>query len=174
MDERRTELTIDPQNDPEPDSQTDPGPDPGADPETARTMALAIELRALTSKMQRRLRAEARAGEFTWSQASVLIHLERDGPATVSTLARTECVRPQSMGATVSALEAAGYVTGTPDPADGRQTILSLTDHAREAIRASRAAREDWLFRTIRAKLTPAEQEQLATGISLLNRLADS
>jgi DNA-binding MarR family transcriptional regulator len=65
-------------------------------------------------------------------------------------------------------------VTGAPDPADGRQTILSLTDACREWIKASRAAREDWLFRAIRTKLTPMEQEELATTVALLNRLVDS
>ena len=83
-------------------------------------------------------------------------------------------VRPQSMGATVSTLEAAGFVIGTPDPADGRQTILSLTNTCREWIKASRAAREDWLFRAIRTKLTPAQQQELVTTVTLLNRLVDS
>jgi DNA-binding MarR family transcriptional regulator len=78
------------------------------------------------------------------------------------------------MGATVSDLEAAGLVSGAPDPADGRQTILSLTAACREMIKASRAAREDWLFRAIRTKLAPTEQEALATGVELLKRLADS
>jgi DNA-binding MarR family transcriptional regulator len=36
-------------------------------------------------------------------------------------------MRPQSMGSAVALLEAAGFVSGAPDPSDGRQTILSLT-----------------------------------------------
>ncbi len=104
----------------------------------------------------------------------MIIRLERDGPATVSALARAEGVRQQSMGATISTLEAAGLVKGSPDPADGRQTILSLTDACREMIQASRAAKEDWLFHAIQTKLSPAEQEQLATNLELLKRIADS
>jgi DNA-binding MarR family transcriptional regulator len=102
---------------------------------------------------------------------AVLTRLESAGPATVTALARAEGVRPQSLGANVSVLEAAGLVTGIPDPSDGRQTILSLTAAARERITAGRAAKDDWLFRAIRTNLDPTEQEQLATGVELLKRL---
>ena len=144
------------------------------DPETARALAVAGELRVLIGKLKRRLREEAHPGDLTWSQVSVLSLLEREGPATVTTLARAEGVRPQSMGATVSVLEAAGLVSGAPDPTDGRQTILFLTAACQEWIKASRAAREDWLFRAIRTKLAAEEQEALAIGVELLKRLVDS
>ncbi len=147
---------------------------PVGDLEAEHTLALAVELRVLLGQLKRRLREEGSMGDFTWSQTSVLSRLERDGPATVTTLARAEGVRPQSMGATVSALEAAGFVSGTPDPSDGRQTILSLTAACREWIKASRAAREDWLFRGISTKLSADEQTQLASGVELLKRLVDS
>ena len=141
---------------------------------SARASALARELRVLISQLRRTLREQTHLGDYTWSQTAVVIRLERDGPATVSALARADGVRPQSMGATVATLEAAGLVKGSPDPADGRQTILSLTDNCRELIKAKRAAKEDWLFRAIQTKLSPAEQEELATALELLKRLADS
>ncbi len=62
---------------------------------------------------------------------------------------------------------------GTPDPRDGRQTIYSLTRKCLELVRASRAAREDWLLRTIQTKFTPAEQQALAAGVGLLTRLIE-
>jgi len=77
------------------------------------------------------------------------------------------------MGATVSALQEAGLVSGVPDPADGRQIMLSLTATAREWINASRAAREDWLSRAIRSHLSPVEQEELAKAATLLRRIVD-
>src|ERR1700730_12727989 len=144
------------------------------DPEEARVSALASELRVLIGKLKRRLSEEAHSGDFTWSQTAVLGRLEREGPATVTPLAKAEGVRPQSMGATVSVLEAAGLVSGAPDPADGRQTMLSLTAACRQWIKAGRAAREDWLFRAIRANLAPAEQEELASAIELLKRLVEA
>jgi DNA-binding MarR family transcriptional regulator len=145
-----------------------------SDSGVTRASALAGELRVLISQLKRRQREQTHLGDYTWSQVAVLIRLERDGPATASALARSDGVRPQSMGATVATLEAAGLVKGSPDPADGRQTILSLTDTCRELIKANRAAKEDWLFHAIQTKLSPAEQEKLATALELLKRLADS
>jgi DNA-binding MarR family transcriptional regulator len=77
------------------------------------------------------------------------------------------------MGATISVLETEGLVTGTPDPADGRQTIYALTAECRRMLKASRAAREDWLFRAIQAKLTTREQEKLGMVVELLQRLSE-
>lgn len=140
-------------------------------PEQARVLELAAELRIVISSFTRKLRAQASAGDFTPSQRSVLLRLERDGATTVTALARAEGVRPQSMGATVSGLEAAGHIKGTPDPADGRQTILSLTPAFLQMIQASRAAREDWLVREIQSCYNTKEQESLAKAIALLKRL---
>ncbi len=117
---------------------------------------------------------QASGGDFTPSQIAVLIRLENEGSQTVTALARAAGVRSQSMGATVAVLEAAGLVAGEPDPADGRQTILSLTDACREWVQANRAAREDWLFHAIQTTLTPAEQAELAAGVELLKRLVNS
>jgi DNA-binding MarR family transcriptional regulator len=141
---------------------------PPADPH-----ALAGELRALAGKLKRRLREQANVGDLTPSQISVLLRLEKDGPATASTLARMEGMRPQSMGPIIAALESAGLVRGSPHPTDGRQTILSLTEACRRRIDQGRTARQDWLSRTIAARLSPAEQQQLAATIGLLRRLVD-
>ncbi len=147
---------------------------PAGQPGAMRAPALAGELRVVLGTLVRRLREQTRPGGLTSSQAAVLGRLDRDGPATVTALARAEGVRPQSMGATVSALEAAGLVRGAPDPADGRQTLWSLTTACRRFIKANRAAREDWLCRAIRAKLAAKEQAELARAVGLLKRLADS
>ncbi|AFT89348.1 MarR family winged helix-turn-helix transcriptional regulator [Paraburkholderia phenoliruptrix] len=136
--------------------------------------ALAEELRVLNGKLRRRLREESHLGDFTPSQIQVLGLLEREGSATVSELARAHGMRPQSMSETLSVLKAAGLVSGAPDPNDGRQTVLSVTPAFRKKIKASRAAREDWLFRTIQTRFSAAEQQQLATGVELLKRLIDS
>jgi DNA-binding MarR family transcriptional regulator len=139
----------------------------------ASVSALAAELHTLASKLKRRLREQASARDLTLSQIAVLMHLDRDGPATVTALARLEGVRSQSMGATIASLETLGLVKGSPDPADGRQTILSLTPACRENIRTGRAARHEWLQRTIQSKLTPDEQRELAAAMRLLGRITD-
>ncbi|AYG62990.1 MarR family winged helix-turn-helix transcriptional regulator [Rhizobium jaguaris] len=140
-----------------------------AEPPLASTVA--EELRAFASKLKRKLREQGHAGDLTSSQASALVRLEKEGPMTTSALARSEGMRPQSMGALLAALESSGLVAGIPDPSDGRQTILSLTDKCRLLIQEGRAARQDWLARTIEAKLSAAEHKQVLSAIAILARL---
>lgn len=134
---------------------------------------LAGELRISLGKLIRRLREQAHPGDFTSAQKSVLLRLDRDGPATVSALARAESVRPQSMRVTVAGLEAMGAIRGEPDPGDGRQTLIHLTPHFRKHLKASRAAKEDWLVRALQAQLSPHDQGELMAAVKLLQRLAD-
>lgn len=141
--------------------------------ESSSSSALAAEIRNLIARLKRRLREQGNAGDFTPSQVAVLHRLERDGPATASGLARAEDMRPQSMGAILSPLLNAGLVSSEPDPEDGRQILLSLTDHCLDLIREGRAARQDWLSRTIEARLSLAEQEELGRATRLLSRLLD-
>lgn len=135
--------------------------------------ALAGELRISLGKLVRRVREQAHPGDFTSAQKSVLLRLDRDGPATVSALARAESVRPQSMRITVAGLEAMKAVSGKPDPNDGRQTLVDLTPAFRKTLRESRAAKEDWLVRALQAQLSPQEQDELAAAVKLLERLAE-
>jgi DNA-binding MarR family transcriptional regulator len=141
--------------------------------QSARAPALARDLRALMGKLKRRLREQGHVGDLTPSQVSVLLRIEKDGPATAASLARAEGMRPQSMGPVIAALENAGLLSGAPDPNDGRQTLISLTETCRKWVREGRAARQDWLTRTIQARLSPREQDQLAASIELLRRLVD-
>jgi DNA-binding MarR family transcriptional regulator len=133
--------------------------------------ALATELRALIGKLKRRLREQAGVGDLTPSQISVLLRLEREGPATTSNLARLEGMRPQSMGTVIAPLQDAGLVSGAPDPTDGRQTLFSLTDACRKWVEDGRAARQDWLTRALDSRLTPDERARLADAVELLKRL---
>jgi DNA-binding MarR family transcriptional regulator len=147
--------------------------EPTDDSGTARVAVLAGDLRVLMGQLRRKLREQANPGDLSPSQLTVLGRLDRDGPTTVTSLARAEGVRPQSMGATVASLEELGLVSGASDPADRRQTILSLTPVSHDWIRAHRAAREDWLFRALRRTLAPAEQEEVARAVELLKRLIE-
>jgi DNA-binding MarR family transcriptional regulator len=148
----------------------------GASPEESRAgraAILAAELRALLGKLKRRLREQGDVGDLTPSQVSVLLRLEKDGAATTSSLARAEGMRPQSMAAIIAALDAAGLVTGTPDPTDGRRVLLSLTEPCRQWVQDGRAARQDWLSRRLQARLSVEELEIVATAAALLGRLVE-
>jgi DNA-binding MarR family transcriptional regulator len=138
-----------------------------------RASALALELRTSLGKLKRKLRGQAGHEDLTSSQVSALLRLEKDGPATVSNLARAEAMRPQSMSAVIAPLEAAGLVRGTPDSNDGRQTLFSLTKMCRKRIEERRAAKQDWLTRTIQTRLSAQEQEKLAAALEILARLVE-
>lgn len=141
---------------------------------TELSAALAVKLHEVVVKLRRRLREQTDAGDLPPSQVNVLRRLEREGPITVSALARAAGIRSQSMGATVAALQAAGLVTGTPDPADGRQTLLSLTPACRKWLRQTRAAKQDWLLRAIDAELDAREQQELGRALALLQRVVEA
>ena len=123
----------------------------------------------MLGQLIRRLRAEH---TFSISQGVVLARLDREGPQTTSALAAAERVRPQSMAQTVAELQAAGLVSRTPDPTDGRRVLIELTANGRETLGADRRRREGWLAEAMAAELTPEEQETLNRAVPLLRRLA--
>ena len=142
--------------------------------DTPDAVELAAEIRIGFGKLKRRLRDEAEYAELTPSQASALAQLDRLGPCSVTDLALAEGLRTQSMGATVATLEANGFIVRVPDPNDGRRTILSLSQMAKDKFAANRAALEGWLFRAIQENLTAEEKRDLARGFAVLTKLVGS
>jgi DNA-binding MarR family transcriptional regulator len=131
---------------------------------------LSSELRVVLGQLIRRLRAEHR---FPISHGAVLGRLDRQGPMSTGDLACAERVRPQSMGQTLAELEAQGLVSRRPDDADGRRTLLELTDTGRQTLAEDRARREGWLTEAIGHGFSPEEQDVLAQAIPLLERLTE-
>jgi DNA-binding MarR family transcriptional regulator len=82
-------------------------------------------------------------------------------------------MRPQSMSAVVAQLQASGLVRGTPDPGDGRQTLISLTPKCLKLLQEGRTARQDWLTARISQKLSIQQQEKLQSALALLTRLVE-
>ena len=142
--------------------------------QTGLSRTLAAEIRAIYRKLKLRVREHGGGNDLTPSQASVLLRLEEDGPATVSSLARAEGMRPQSMSAIVTPLQESGLVSGAPDPSDGRQTLMSLTPKCLKWLQEGRAARQDWLTTTITQRLSAQEQEKLRAALELLTRLVEN
>lgn len=133
--------------------------------------ATAAELRMAVKLLAQRLRAQARPGDLSWSQESVVSLLDRQGPLTVTELARVEGVRSQSIGSTVASLEALGLVAREPHPTDGRQALIALTEQGNQALAQARSVKQSWLVGLLGERLTPAEQQTLRTGVELLLRL---
>ena len=104
----------------------------------------------------------------------MLSRLDREGPRSVSELAISERVRPQSMAQTVGDLERDGLVDRTPDPTDKRRALVAMTSDGRTTLEADRLHREGWLAQAIVEQLTPAEQAALMEAVAVLRRLAES
>ncbi|MEC3994851.1 MarR family winged helix-turn-helix transcriptional regulator [Actinacidiphila sp. DG2A-62] len=139
---------------------------------SASALRAAQDVRVVFSRLRVRLRQEYDQRELTPSQRSVLARLLAIGDASTSALAATEHVRPQSMAATVAALEERGMVARRPDPADGRRQLVSLTAEGRGYVEGRRRSDEEWITRTLDARFTEDERQALLTGLALLERLA--
>ncbi len=131
---------------------------------------IASELRVVLGRLVRRLRAE---GGFPLSQAAVLGRLDREGAQSVSDLAASERVRPQSMAQTVNELESAGLVSRRPDPDDRRRQLVELTAQGSERLYEDRRRRIGWLAEAIGSDLSDEEQDTLESALPLLERLAE-
>ncbi|MFF4160467.1 MarR family winged helix-turn-helix transcriptional regulator [Streptomyces sp. NPDC001678] len=146
---------------------------PAAPAPSAELVEAAARLRVLTGQLMRRLRTASEGTDVTLSQASALSRLDREGPATTVALARAERVRPQSMGATLAALEEAGLVERSPHPSDRRQAIMSLTEQGRLRLAEVRREREGWIAGALAERLDEREQAVVVEALGLLARLAE-
>jgi DNA-binding MarR family transcriptional regulator len=131
-------------------------------------------LRVSIGLLLRRLRQVQAEGELTLPESSALARLDRGAPATPTALAKLEQISPQSMGATLGALEARGLVERRPHPEDGRQVLISATEAGLQALRNRRNARTEHLAQALSTGFTRSELEQLTAVAPLLERLAQS
>jgi DNA-binding MarR family transcriptional regulator len=113
-----------------------------------------------------------RDSELTLPETSALALLDRGGPTTPGALAKVEQISPQSMGATLRALEARGLVRRAADPADGRRVVLSITDAGAAMLQILRSARTEQLAQALSAGFTNQELQQLMAAAPLIERLA--
>ncbi|MFJ4838712.1 MarR family winged helix-turn-helix transcriptional regulator [Streptomyces sp. NPDC088746] len=135
---------------------------------------VATDLSAVVGRLLRRLRSSSADSLLTPSQRSALARLEDGGPATTAALARAELVRPQSMRLTLGALESQGFVSRAPDPADGRKSLVSVTEEGSTVLAGVRAAKRSWLADAIAGELDGAERRALAEAVGLIGRLVDT
>ena len=133
---------------------------------------VAAALRISIGMLVRRLRLVQSEGELTMPESSALARLDRGGPTTSSALARLEQISAQSMGATLSGLEARGLVERHPDPDDGRRVVISLSNAGLAALRDKRNARTERLAEALSSGFTDAELRQLIAAVPLIERLA--
>jgi len=120
-------------------------------------------------RISRRIRFES-SHDVAPHQFSVLCRLE-ETPRTPGELAEIERVAKPSMTRTVGALVDRGLVLRQPDPTDGRQVILSITDAGRRSVRTIRRQRDAWMASRV-ARLSSEEQDVLARATVILAKVA--
>jgi DNA-binding MarR family transcriptional regulator len=120
----------------------------------------------------RRVRAAAASHELSLTESAVMARLARDGPATTADLARAEGMKPQSMGATLAALEERGMVERKPHPTDGRQVNIQLTAKGAAVRKIAKDAKRTWLTQVI-AQLDEQERDTLFKAGDIIKRLVE-
>ena len=129
-------------------------------------------MRPAVLRLARRLRqTRDESVELTASQSSVLAALNLRGRLTMGELAAEERVRPPTATRVVNALVERDLVRRTPSPADGRQSLVELTEAGHAVLRANRRLRNAWLAERL-ADLDGDERELLHAAIPLLARVA--
>lgn len=139
-------------------------------PPPASVHDLAEDLHLLVCQLVRHLRAAGANHELGWSHLSAMARLESE-PMTIAALARIERVKPQSMGATIKALEKAGFVQRGAHATDRRQQVFSLTRSGHQMRLDATKAKRAWLASTLVEKLSPGEQRTVRSALDLLRRL---
>ncbi len=112
-----------------------PGPD---DARRAATSAVMDQTFALV-----RLLASIRAQKQARSARLLLLPLARCGPVRQQALAELSHTDPSTISRHVADLVAQGLVRRLPDPADGRASLLALTDDGEAALAELRREREE-------------------------------
>jgi DNA-binding MarR family transcriptional regulator len=140
-------------------------------PASPSQTALASSLRLAVMRLARRMRSERADTSLTLTQLATLATLERRGPLTPRELAAAERVQPPSMTRIAASLEAAGLVTRTDHPTDGRQVLLAVAPTGVALLREDRRRREAWLAQQLR-QLEPEDLDVLRRATAVLDRLA--
>jgi DNA-binding MarR family transcriptional regulator len=100
---------------------------------------------------------------------AVLAALDEFGPASQADLGRRCGIDRSDMVATINELTETGAVQRTPDPADGRRNIITITPTGRRTLRRLDTAVAKVQTQLL-APLSPADRDTLTT---LLTRVVD-
>lgn len=114
-------------------------------------------------------RRQASASVHDTSTVTLVAHLLSLGPLRAGELADRACLDPSTISRHLRSLEDEGYVERTPDPDDGRATLLEVTDAGRNLVHEARRQKLLHLERAV-ADWTP---EDLAALTRLTRKLAD-
>lgn len=139
---------------------------------TVSKLETAARIRRAATALAARTRVE-RLGELSLNQVAVLGRIVNYGPITPGEVAAQLGMLPQSLTRTFAALEEFGYVRRTPDPSDGRSSLLEATADGTRAVRNEMRPRDRWLARAMAEILSPGDIELLDRAAEVMIRLAE-
>lgn len=125
------------------------------------------------SLLRRRVREVALPRGLSWTQIAIVARIAKNGPATTSDLARAERMKPQSMGAAITELEALGLLKRRAHPVDKRQMLIELTPEGAAEQERVRAEKITWLAEAV-AKLSPAERTILFSASEIMKSIVEN
>ncbi|MEE4592645.1 MarR family transcriptional regulator [Streptomyces sp. DSM 41524] len=102
--------------------------------------------------------------DISFTAASTLGRLSREGPSRLTALAADEGVTQPSMTQLIQRLERQDLVTRVDDPHDGRVVLVAITDAGRELLAERRRGRTNRLAELL-ATLPPEDEQALATAV---------
>jgi DNA-binding MarR family transcriptional regulator len=138
---------------------------------TSTRTDLATRLRLAVMRTHRRLRQEAGA-DLSPTLLAALGTISRHGPLTPSELAERERIQRPTATRLLGRLEAPGYVARTPDPHDGRSSLVALTPAGRALLEDVRHRKDAYLARRLRT-LSAEDRATLRRASEILERLVE-
>ncbi len=131
----------------------------------------AARLRMAIVRTARRLRQEASG--LTPTSTAALATIDRHGPLTPSELAEIERVKRPTVTRTLGCLDREGLIERTPDPADGRSSLVSVNGAGRERLRRLRGRKNAYLAKRMR-ELPAADVATLERAAEILEGMLES
>lgn len=104
------------------------------------------------------------------AQARLLALVLEMGPTRIGDLADADQCSQPTMTTQVQRVEAAGWVTRSPDPSDARASLVEVTDAGRAVIARVREARSVTLQPSL-ADLTEQDERVLDEAITIMQRM---
>jgi DNA-binding MarR family transcriptional regulator len=137
--------------------------------QTTSTPDLAARLRFAIARTARRMRQEA-GGELSPSLVAALATIELHGPLTPSELAARERIQRPTATRVLARLESEGLVARTPDPHDGRSSLVAATPAARVLMERLRNRKTAYLARRLEG-LSAEDRATLDRASEILERM---
>lgn len=107
---------------------------------------------------------------YSLTQVRILYELAHGGGLTAAELGRDLALDAGNLSRILAGLARAGLVAKQPSPTDGRQSLLSLTEHGRQVFATLQDRTNDGIALML-ARMSPARQDQVVTAMRTIESL---